>query len=71
MSNVGKRVLFPWVMCLPPVAAPGYLSLPPITERYSELISRIVAGQDLKVPEESMDDYLQGLKVVPGGTTGR
>lgn len=35
-----------------------------------ELISRIVAGQDLPVPEESMGDYLQGFEVVPGGTTG-
>ena len=36
-----------------------------------ELISRIISGHDLQVPAEEMDEYLKGLEVVPGETTGR
>ncbi|WP_229785212.1 substrate-binding domain-containing protein [Paenarthrobacter histidinolovorans] len=36
-----------------------------------ELISHIVSGQDLQVPDGELDEYLRGLEVVPGDTTGR
>ncbi|WP_416416379.1 LacI family DNA-binding transcriptional regulator [Paenarthrobacter aromaticivorans] len=35
-----------------------------------ELISHIVSGQDLQVPDGAMDEYLRGLEIVPGETTG-
>ena len=34
-----------------------------------ELISAVVAGQELHVPEESIGEYLRGLNVVLGETT--